>query len=307
MRKQEKIYYCQPVFRPPSEAYSLLIQLTEGCTFKCDFCVSNLRKNFIVREIDDVKHDISIAKKIYGPNVRRIFFLDGNAMVTPTEKLMEIIKYANKVFPHLERCSVYAHAKDILKKSDEQLMQLSEAGLKLAYVGFESGYDELLKSINKHALKNDYIEASKKLFAANITLSATLISGLGGADNPELSKKHAIESADLINKICPEDDRIWYIAFLTLMIPPGTEIFKRKSKGEFEEMNSIEILQELKLFIENIKFQNDNANCVFRSNHASNYLPIKGILARDKDKIISTINYGLNNPEILRPAFYRGL
>ncbi len=307
MRKQEKIYYCQPVFRPPSEGYSLLIQLTEGCTFKCDFCVSNLRKNFIVREIDDVKHDISIAKKIYGPNVRRIFFLDGNAMVTPTEKLMEIIKYANKVFPHLERCSVYAHAKDILKKSDEQLMQLSEAGLKLAYVGFESGYDELLKSINKHALKNDYIEASKKLFAANITLSATLICGLGGADNPEISKKHALESADLINKICPEDDRIWYIAFLTLMIPPGTEIFKRKSKGEFQEMNSIEILQELKLFIENIKFQNDNANCVFRSNHASNYLPIKGILARDKDKIISTINYGLNNPQILRPAFYRGL
>ncbi len=307
MRKQEKIYYCQPVFRPPSEGYSLLIQLTEGCTFKCDFCVSNLRKNFIVREIDDVKHDINIAKKIYGPNVRRIFFLDGNAMVTPTEKLMEIIKYANKVFPHLERCSVYAHAKDILKKSDEQLMQLSEAGLKLAYVGFESGYDELLKSINKHALKNDYIEASKKLFAANITLSATLICGLGGADNPEISKKHALESADLINKICPEDDRIWYIAFLTLMIPPGTEIFKRKSKGEFQEMNSIEILQELKLFIENIKFQNDNANCVFRSNHASNYLPIKGILARDKDKIISTINYGLNNPEILRPAFYRGL
>jgi len=91
------------------------------------------------------------------------------------------------------------------------------------------------------------------------------------------------------------------------MIPPGTEIFKRKSKGEFQEMNSIEILQELKLFIENIEFQNDKANCVFRSNHASNYLPIKGILARDKDKIISAINYGLNNPEILRPAFYRGL
>lgn len=307
MPLNEKIYYCQPVFRPPSEAYSLLIQLTEGCTFKCDFCVSNLRKKFIVRKSDDVKHDINIAKKIYGPNIRRIFFLDGNAMVTPTEKLMEVIKYANKIFPHLERCSVYAHAKDILKKTDEQLMQLSEAGLKLAYVGFESGYDELLKSINKHALKKDYIEASKKLFAANITLSATLISGLAGADNPELSKKHALESADLITKICPEDDRIWYIAFLTLMIPQGTEIFKRKSKGEFKEMNSIEILQELKLFIENIEFQNNKANCVFRSNHASNYLPIKGILARDKDKIISTINYGLKNPEILRPAFYRGL
>jgi len=131
-----------------------------------------------VRKIDDVKNDINIAKKIYGQNIRRIFFLDGNAMVTPTEKLMDVIKYANKVFLHLERCSVYAHAKDILKKTDEQLMQLSEAGLKLAYVGFESGYDELLKLINKHALKKDYIEPSKKLFVVNIALSATLISGL---------------------------------------------------------------------------------------------------------------------------------
>jgi len=306
MTKQE-IYYCRPVFRPPSEAYSLLIQLTEGCSFKCDFCMSNLRKRFVIRESDDVKRDLDIAQKQYGSNVRRIFFLDGNAMVTPTEKLYEVTKYAYEIFPNLERCSVYAHAKDILKKTDEQLKQLSEAGLKLAYVGFESGYDELLKSINKQALKKDYIEASKKVFKAKITLSATLISGLGGSNNPEVSKSHALESADLINKICPEDDRIWYIAFLTLMIPPGTEVFKRKLKGEFKEMNSIEILQELKLFIENIEFQNDNANCVFRSNHASNYLPIKGILARDKDKIISTINYGLKNPEILRPSFYRGL
>jgi len=301
------IYYCKPVFRPPSEAYSLLIQLTEGCTFKCDFCMSNLRKQFVVREVEAVKKDLDIAKKQYGQNVKRVFFLDGNAMVTPFNKLLEVTKYANYIFPNLERVSVYAHAKDILKKTDDQLKALSEAGLNLAYIGFESGYDKLLEDVNKHATKKDYIDASMKLFKANITLSATLINGLGGANNNEVSKKHAIESADLVNKICPEDDRIWYIAFLSLMTPQGTEIFKRKSKGEFREMNSIEILQELKLFIENIEFQNDNAYCVFRSNHASNYLPIKGILARDKDKIISTINYGLNNPEILRPAFYRGL
>ena len=118
MSVRQKIYYCEPVFRPPSEAYSLLIQLTEGCTFKCDFCVSNLRKNFLVRNVEDVKKDLDSAKQIYGPNVSRIFFLDGNAMVTPTNKLLEVINYSKKIFPKLERCGVYSHAKDILKKSD---------------------------------------------------------------------------------------------------------------------------------------------------------------------------------------------
>ena len=304
---EDQIYYCPPVFRPPSEARSLLIQLTEGCSYKCDFCIPYLRKDFIIRDIEDVKRDLEIAKRIYGPNVRRIFFLDGNAMVTPTEKLSDVTKYAYEIFPRLERVRVYAHAQDIMKKSNEQLKRLSEAGLKLAYVGFESGYDKLLNIVNKHTTKKDYIEASKKLMNANITLSATLINGLGGGNNPELSEKHAIESADLVNKICPEDDRIWYVAFLTLMIPPGTEIFKRRSKGQFQEMNSTEILQELKVFIHNIDFHNKIAECIFRSNHASNYLPIKGILDREKESILSTINHGLTHSEILRPEFYRGL
>ncbi|MFX0058815.1 MAG: radical SAM protein [Candidatus Heimdallarchaeota archaeon] len=308
MPNREKIYYCQPVFRPPSEARSLLIQLTEGCTFKCDFCVSNLNKDFKVRELNDVKKDLDIgARNIWSQKVRRIFFLDGNAMVTPTEKLLELTNYAMKSFPNLERVGVYAHAKDILKKSDNQLKALSEAGLKIAYVGFESGYDKLLKSINKNATKEDYIIASKKLMKADITLSATFINGLGGANNPEVSKIHAEESADLVNKICPDDDRIWYIAFLTLMIPQGTEIFKKMEQKEFIEMSSIEILQELKFFIENINFHNKNAQCVFRSNHASNFLPIKSILERDREKVLQTINYGLDHPEILKPEIYRGL
>lgn len=307
MQKREEIYYCQPVFRPPSEAYSLLIQVTEGCTYKCDFCMSNLRKKFLIRDVNNIKKDLNTAKQIYGPNVKKIFFLDGNAMVTPTEKLLEITKYSKMIFPNLERCGVYAHAKDIIKKPDSQLKELSEAGLKIAYVGFESGYDKLLQNVHKHATKGEYIKASNKLIKAKITLSATLINGLGGANNPEISKKHAIESADLVNKICPEDDRIWYIAFLTLMIPSGTEIFKKKIKREFQEMNSIEILQELKTFINHINFQNKKANCIFRSNHASNYLPIKGVLEREKEKILGTINYGITHTNILRPDFYRGL
>jgi len=307
METREEIYYCQPVFRPPSEAYSLLIQLTEGCTFNCDFCMSNLRKEFLIRDVKLVKKDLDIARTQYGSNVRKIFFLDGNAMVTPTEKLLEVTKYAYRLFPNLERCGVYAHSKDILKKSDEQLKMLFEAGLKIAYVGFESGSDSLLEMVHKQVNKSDHIKASKKLMKAGITLSATLINGLGGGNNPEISKEHALESADLVNKICPDDDRIWYIAFLTLMVPSGTEIFRKKNRGDFQEMNSIEILQELKNFINQIDFHNKNANCIFRSNHASNYLPIKGILDRDKDKILSTINYGLTHKNILRPEFYRGL
>ncbi|MFO8017944.1 MAG: radical SAM protein [Promethearchaeia archaeon] len=305
--KQESIYYCKPVFRPPSEAQSLLIQLTEGCTFKCDFCMSNLRKKFKVREIDEVKQDLDIARRQYGVNVNRIFFLDGNAMVTPFKKLLEVTKYANQIFPNLERCAVYAHSKDIIKKKQEHLNQLSEAGLKMAYVGFESGYTKLLEMVNKHATKEDHIKATKKLMEADITLSATLISGLGGANDPELSKQHAIESADLVNKICPDDERTWYIAFLALMVPPGTKLYKKKTKGEFEEMDSTQILKELKIFIEHIEFPNKDAHCVFRSNHASNYLPIKGVLEKDKDKILNTINHGLEHKESLRPEFYRAL
>ncbi len=304
----KQIYYCRPVFRPPSEGNSLLIQLTEGCTFKCDFCMSNLRKNFKIRSVDEVKRDLDIgARSRYSFSVRKLFFLDGNAMVTPIEKLLELTNYATKKFPNLERVGVYAHAKDILKKSNDDLKALSDAGLKIAYVGFESGYDTLLKNVHKHATKEDYINASKKLFRANITLSATFINGLGGAGNDDISKAHALESADLVNQICPDDDRIWYIAFLSLMIPQGTVMYERKIKGDFTEMSSDEILKELRMFVQEINFKNKSANCIFRSNHASNYLPIKGILEKDKAKILEVIDFGLNHKESLRPEYYRAL
>jgi len=308
MVSQEKIYYCTPVFRPPSEGNSLLIQLTEGCTYRCDFCMSNLRKHFKIRSVDEVKRDLDIgARSKYSLSVRKLFFLDGNAMVTPIEKLLELTNYAMKNFPNLERVSVYAHAKDILKKSDDDLKALSDAGLKIAYVGFESGSDKLLNMVHKNATKMDFINASKKLMKADITLSATFINGLGGANNKSISKTHALESADLVNKICPDDERIWYIAFLSLMVPPGTVIHEKKLRNEFKEMNSYEILSELKLFIETINFSNKSANCIFRSNHASNYLPLRGVLERDKSKILNLIESGLKNKNSLRAEHYRAL
>ena len=308
MDNQETIYYCNPVFRPPSEHNSLLIQLTEGCTYRCDFCMSNLRKHFKVRSVDEVKRDLDIgARSRYSSSVRKLFFLDGNAMVTPVEKLLELTIYAMKNFPNLERVGVYSHSKDILKKSDDDLKALSDAGLKIAYVGFESGSDELLKMVHKNATKMDFVNASKKLMKADITLSATFINGLGGAHNESVSKTHALESADLVNKICPDDERIWYIAFLSLMIPSGTKMYERKAKGDFTEMSSNEILNELKLFIETINFTIKSANCIFRSNHASNYLPLRGVLERDKSKILTLIESGLKNKKFLRAEHYRAL
>ena len=228
MLGKEEIHYCRPIFRPPSEASSLLIQVTEGCSYNCDFCMTNIGKKFLIREIQEIEQDLDIARKKYGSDVKKIFFLDGNAMITPTDKLLEITKYAFEIFPHLERCGVYAHSKDILKKTGKQLKMLFEAGIKIAYVGFESGYDPLLEMVHKQATKADHINASKKLMKAGITLSATFINGLSGMYDLMLSKNHALHSADLVTKICPEADRIWYIAFLTLMIPSGTELYKKK-------------------------------------------------------------------------------
>lgn len=310
-----EIYYCEPVFRPPSEAYSLLIQATEGCTYQCSFCVSNLKKTFKVRKVDDIKRDIDIARKIYGNNVSRIFFLDGNAMIMPYEKLLEITKYARFSFPHLERVSVYAHGKDILGKTDSQLKELSDAGLKMAYVGIETGDDSLLEKIGKRETSEDIVNGFKKLFKAGITPSGTIILGLAG-NNLESSRRHAIKTAELVNNANPinfqdvlnnnkENSPLWYISALTLMVPPGTSIYKEKLEGIFHPMNADEILGEMRIFIGHLS--DDLKNLVFRSNHASNYLAIKGILSKDKKNILELIDKNLRNHENIRPEYFRAL
>jgi radical SAM superfamily enzyme YgiQ (UPF0313 family) len=299
------IYYKEPVFRPPSEARSLLIQATEGCTYRCSFCVSNLGKPFKIRQVEEIKNDLDIAKRIYG-SIRRIFFLDGNAMVMPYESLLEITKYASQLFPEMERVSVYAHGKDILDKKNEELTELRKAGLKMAYIGLESGDNVLLNKIGKRETRDDIVNAFNKCFKSGITPSGTIILGLAGSD-PEASKNHAINTAELINLINPEEYMFptWYIATLTLMIPPGTPIFYETQQGNFHPMNSDQILDELRLLIENTS--EELRNCVFRSNHASNYLAIKGILAQDKETILNLIDRNILDHRDIRPEFYRAL
>ena len=303
------IYYSEPVYRPPSEAGSLLIQVTEGCTYRCSFCFANM-KQFKIRELTDIKRDMDTARKVYGVNVRKMFFLDGNAMVIPYRKLLELTNYAQSLFPKLNRIGTYAHAKDILAKSDAELRSLHKAGLGIVYIGIESGNNEQLAKTGKRVTADEIVAAFHKCFNAGITPSGTIILGLAGK-NEELAERHMKDTADLVNRASPvhviKGDKlpVWYISCLALMFPDGSDVARDAAEGKFIPQTAEGILHEMKLLIENIS--DDVKNCVFRSNHASNYLPLKGRLSRDRKKILETIDQGLEHPENVRSEFKRGL
>lgn len=304
-----EIYYSEPVYRPPSEAGSLLIQVTEGCTYKCSFCISN-SKQFLVRKLDDIKRDMAAARRLYGADVRKMFFLDGNAMVISSQKLLELCNYAASLFPKLNRIGTYAHARDILAKSDAELKELHSAGLKIVYIGIESGNDDLLAAAGKKVTADEITAAFHKCFLAGITPSGTIILGLAGR-NKELSRQHIQDTAELVNRASPvhviKDVSlpVWFISCLALMLPQGSAIARDTDSGRFQPQTSAGILYEMKLLIENIS--DDVRNCVFRSNHASNYLPIKGRLSRDREKILQVIEYGRTHPDKIRSEYMRGL
>lgn len=299
------IYYKYPVYRPPAEANSLLIQATEGCCHKCHFCIGNEGKKFLIRNIEDIKKDIYKAHLYYGDSIKKMFLLDGNAFVMKTSSLIEIARYSYSIHKNLKRIGAYAHAKDILQKTDEELKLISDAGIKILYLGIETGDDDLLSQINKNLSSQEITEACKKLYKAGITLSATIIAGLAGNEQ-EKSRRHAIETAKLVNSIKPNPAVPWYISILTLMIPEGTVFYEKKQKGEFIELNNMQILEEIRIFLEHL---DDNLEkCIFRANHASNYLPLESNnLARNKDKLIELIDFALENPNMLKAEFLRGL
>ncbi|MHA1300838.1 MAG: B12-binding domain-containing radical SAM protein [Candidatus Helarchaeota archaeon] len=296
-----------PVYRPPSEARSLLLQCTIGCSAAakgcCYFCGSYLmqkllpRKKFRVRPIDDILKDIITDRLQYGEGVRRVFLLDSNALVMKTNDLITITSALYKTFPSLERVSAYACATDLLRKTEEDLKRIRESGLQLLYVGVESGDDQVLKEVNKGVNVENTIKACKKAIKAGFALSITIILGLGGKKR---TREHAINTGKIISEISPH-----YAGALTLMIIPGSPIHEKIKSGEFIQLNSREFLEELKLMVENIDVR--ERNCVFRTNHASNYLPIKGTLPQDKEKIIHTIDQAINDKIPLRPEFLRGL
>lgn len=291
------IKYEQPLFRPPSEAHSLILQVSSGCSWnKCAFCEMYASKSFKIKPLSEIRSEVeAVASSNYKFN--KVFLADGDAMVLSSDKLIKILNEININFPKVRRISSYAKPKDIANKSVDQLKELKNAGLNLLYVGIESGDDEVLKNINKGETYKTTLEGLQKAKDAGIKLSVMILNGLGGK---ELSVKHAINSAKLINEVQPE-----YVSTLVLSMPYGEQHFLNRYYGKFTMQNQIELIEEMGMFLEHTNLKQS----VFRSDHASNYLVLKGILSKDKDFLISKINEVLTNPKHtnLRKEWERGL
>lgn len=284
------------VYRPPSEAGSLIIQLTIGCARNtCTFCNMYKDKKFRIRPLEEVVEDLAMARQYYSRiKVRRIFLADGDALIVKTQDLLYIIEKCKEYFPEVERISVYGAPKDILGKTPEELHTLREAGLDMVYMGLESGADAVLQAVKKGVTAAEMIEAGKKVRAAGMILSMTVISGLGGK---ALWREHALGSAEVISAIKPE-----YVGFLTLMVEPGTEMYDQLNRGEIDLLDPHEVLDETELFIRSV----DAEGTMFRSNHASNYIALGGTLNGEREQILAQIETSRKRSKF-RPDMFRGI
>lgn len=261
------IRYEGTVYRPPSEARSLIIQITVGCAHNhCTFCTMYKDKKFRIRTKEEIFADFDEAAMLYG---RRIFLADGDALIVRTPDLIEILAYIRKRFPYVERVTAYGTAQDILHKSEDDLKLLKEAGLDMVYMGAESGDAQVLRDIHKGVSREQLIEAGRKLAVCGIQCSLTLISGLGGEQR---LKAHAIGSAGLVSEMKPA-----YVGFLTLMIDRDAPIYEKIAAGELTLLSPEGVLEEMRLFLSHV----DSEGTVFRANHASNYIIMKGTLNKD--------------------------
>lgn len=269
------------LYRPPSEAYSLIVQATIGCSHnKCTFCSMYKDKKFRIRNVEEIIEDLIEGRRRFR-QVNRIFLADGDALIIKTQDLIKIFKAINELFPECERIGIYGSPKSILIKEKDELKELNSLGLGIVYLGLESGSDEILEKINKGVTSKDMIESGRKIVDSGIKLSVTLISGIGGK---EYSKIHALESARVLNEMKPD-----YIGLLTLLLEEDTQLYKEVQEGKFELLTPIEVLEETRILVEGLNLD----NCIFRSNHASNYVPLRGTLMKDKELILKQIDEGI--------------
>lgn len=283
------------VYRPPSEAQSLIIQAAIGCSHnRCTFCSMYKDKKFRIRPVEEIIADIEECRERYR-RINRVFLADGNALAIKTDDLKKILTKIHELLPECERVGIYSSPADILRKSPEELSELNSLGLGIAYMGLESGSDAILKNIKKGVTPAEIIEAGKKLKSSGIKLSVTLISGLGGK---ERWKEHALESARVINEISPD-----YLGLLTLLVEPGTEMADQLAAGEIALLGPREVIEETRLLVEGLELE----NCVFRSNHASNYYSLAGTLPWDKQKLLKEIDEALKNDFDYRDEYFRSL
>lgn len=290
------IQYHEPLFRPPSEARSLIIQITLGCSWnKCSFCEMYTSKQFTARKEEEVFADIDTFIP-YADQIRRVFLADGDPLVLSTRRLLRILDKLKTTFPNLQRVSTYASPSNLARKSNEELKELYEAGLTLLYVGIESGDSQVLECIQKGETFETTIEGLNKSKAIGMNSSVMIINGVGGT---ALSKQHAINSAKVLNETQPK-----YASTLVLTAHKGLEHYKNRFLGDFEELNQVQLFTELQLFMQHL----DLKETIFRSDHASNNLVLKGVLGKDKTRFLDQIQLALDQPRLanLRSGFLRG-
>lgn len=287
--------YDEPLFRPPSEADSFILQATLGCSWNaCTYCAMYRGKAYQVRPLDETLADIAEAAR-YADDVRHVFVADGDPLGMTLDHWEPILGALATSFPRLRRVSTYATARNLLEKTPEELKRLRELGLSLLYIGPESGDDLTLRRIAKGASAADHVEAASKAREAGMELSLIFLLGAGGR---ERSEEHARASGRLATAMDPR-----FLSTLTLTVVPNTPMAKLEDQGRFELPDVHELLTELRWFIE----EAHPSGAIFRSNHASNYLPIGGRLPRDREAILAAIDEALAGRVRLRPEWARGL
>jgi radical SAM superfamily enzyme YgiQ (UPF0313 family) len=285
------------IFRPPSEADSLILQVTVGCGYnRCTFCGAYQGKFFRIKSFEEVKEDIDEASS-YRSEIQRVFLADGNALAIPQKELLRILNYLKGKLDSFERVGIYANAKDILQKEVEELRELKRLGLGIIYLGVESGNREVLKRIKKNATIDQLIRAGRRVKESGILLSVTVLLGIGGI---EKSKAHAEDTGKILSNMDPD-----FVGALSLMVVPGTPIEKEIESGKLILPTPFGLIQELETMIEHCHV----TQCFFASNHASNYLPLRVRMPEEKEDALRRIREVLRkrDPELLRPEYLRAL
>ena len=281
------------VYRPPSEAYSLIVQVTYGCSHNtCAFCSMYKEKRFALRPLHEVLEDFQMARQRYR-SVRRIFLADGDALMRKTEELSQILGLIYGLFPECQRVTCYASPTSLQIKSEEDLRLLRSQGLTMVYMGLESGCDEVLRRMNKGHTAAAIVAAGQKARRCGLALSVTAISGLGSR---ELMREHAIGTAEAFSAMKPE-----YIGLLTLLFELPTPLMRDWQEGRFYLMNPIEIAHETLILLEHI----DSEGSIFRANHASNYVNLAGTLNRDRDAMCQRLRQALEGKVKFRSESFR--
>lgn len=292
------IQYEGTLYRPPSEANSLILQATIGCSFnRCAFCAMYREKRFRVRPLEDIEQEIDWARAEIGAGVAKVFLADGDALIAKPAFLRAILERLSEAFPNLRRVSCYASPQSLQVRSVEEMADLREAGLTQYYLGIESGHDQVLERLVKGVDADEMVRVALKAHEAGVRLSTMILLGAGGR---ELSLEHARASAEVVNRIQPR-----FVSTLVMTPVEGTPLWDEAQRGEYEDLEPLELARELREFLAATRLKAS----IFRSNHASNYLNLAGTLSKDQAQLVGVLDRVLANPEAVSfvPDWMRGL